>query len=97
MKLNREELLKFAKLTALKLSDAECDALLADIQNLLSYADELAHVELGTESKTLTNTNVFREDTVVACSADSPLHNAPEQDGSYFVVPKIIDDSKDAA
>ena len=95
-KLERSELLKLAEMTSLKLTDAEVDSLRADLNSLLSYTDQLNTVDLGAKQQTHRNTNVFRDD-VATPEVHDLLSNAPEKEESYFVVPQIVDDSKEPA
>lgn len=89
--LNRDELRKIAQLSSLELTDAELDALLPDIKKLLDYTDELAHVALGEEQLPARNINLLREDVARPQREQAILSQAPEKEGCYFVVPKIID------
>ncbi len=95
--LHKDDIIKLAELSALKLSEAEVAALLTDLQNLISYVDELNTVSLTAHSAHTRNHNVFREDT--ACHQDSHplLAQAPDQFETYFVVPKVVDSTKDAS
>ena len=95
--LHRDELFKLAELTALKLSDAEADALLVDLQNLIDYTDELATIELKPERKLDRNVNILRDDVALQpASSSALLTQAPKTDDTYFVVPQIIDDKESA-
>lgn len=93
--LNRSELLKFIELTALKLNDEETDKLLSELGDLLNYTDEILKADLGTTCPTPRNTNILREDVVKPYAGRSLTADAPEADEPYFVVPKIVDDSKE--
>ena len=95
-KLERSELLKLAQLTSLTLADDEIESLRDDLERLLSYTDELMAVDLGREEQTVRNTNLFRDDTVHQ-EKRAIIEQAPERAEQYFVVPKIVDDSKDAS
>lgn len=96
-KLHRDELQKFIELTSLKLNDAEQTALLNDLEQLLAYTDELQTVSLDGTMQPCVNSNQFREDVVVQQSSTPVLEQAPEREESYFVVPKIVDQDKEAA
>ena len=95
-KLHRDELKKFVELTSLKLDDAEQTALFNDLEQLLTYADQLATVSLHDVIKPSINNNVLREDTPTQQVSEALLEQAPEREGSYFVVPKIVDHDKEA-
>jgi len=89
-KLSRSEIINLAEISALKLSDTEVDNLLKDIQTLIDYTDELNAVSLGEECKATRSINVLRDDVARPHKESAPLMQAPEKDGDYFVVPKII-------
>lgn len=93
--LNRSELLKFIELTALKLSEEETDKLLSELGDLLSYTDEILQANIGATCPTPRNTNILRDDVVAPYAGRSLTADAPEADAPYFVVPKIVDDSKE--
>jgi aspartyl-tRNA(Asn)/glutamyl-tRNA(Gln) amidotransferase subunit C len=95
--LKKEDILKLADLSAVKLSDAEVDLLLHDLQNLISYVDELNTVQLSAYQHTGKNTNVFRDDEVITQNSAPLLAQAPESFDTYFVVPKVVDSTKDAS
>lgn len=89
-KLSRSEIINLAEISALKLSDTEIDNLLADIQTLIDYTDELSNVALGEECKAVRPVNVLRDDVARTSVENSPLEQAPQRTQDYFVVPKII-------
>lgn len=94
--LQRNDIRKLAELSALTLSDAEVDTLLADLQNLVSYVDQLNTVALTEKAEEVKNENVFREDIASRTDSEPLLSQAPERLQDYFVVPKIVDQTKDA-
>ncbi len=94
--LQRNDIIKLAELSALKLSQTEVDSLLTDLQNLISYVDQLNTAALGIEQEPLKNSNVFRDDVPEASFYQPLLAQAPERTEDYFVVPKIVDQTKDA-
>ena len=96
-KLHRDELQKFIDLTSLKLDSAETDALLTDLEQLLSYTDELSSVEIQETAATIINSNLFREDEAHPHLSTPLIEQAPEREETYFVVPKIVDQDKEAA
>ena len=90
-KLNREELLKIAELSALKLNEEEIAAFMDELQKVIDYTDELSQVTLGNERKPARNRNIFRTDATQRIDADQLLAQSPEEKDHYFVVPKVID------
>jgi len=89
--ISREELLKIATLSALKLSEEEIPVLLKDLTTLIDYTDQLNNVTLGREINPVRNVNIFREDVAHPLRSQEILSQAPEREETYFVVPKIID------
>lgn len=90
-----ESVRQLAILSALDLDDSELSLLTKDIDNILSYVEELG--ELDTEGveptyQVTSLNNVFREDVV----EDSPVSRqqlldlAPEQKSGQIKVPKVL-------
>jgi aspartyl-tRNA(Asn)/glutamyl-tRNA(Gln) amidotransferase subunit C len=95
MKIDKALILKLEHLARLELSDEEAHELMGDLNNILKMVEKLQ--ELDTENvKPLTyineDVNILRADVAKKdwTSADA-LKNAPDQDGHYFKVPKVID------
>lgn len=91
VKLDKEELLKLAELSALKLYDEEVEDLLEQIKVFLEYTDELDQVQLSKEVAPIRNVNVFREDIALPTNSKPILEQAPQTKDTYFEVPKILD------
>lgn len=91
---------KVAKLSRLELSDAEVEEFTGQLRAILDYVAKMN--ELDTESveplaHCLPVSNVFRADCVrESLGTEKTLANAPERDGEFFKVPKILDDSSGA-
>lgn len=91
-KITREELLKFAELSSLKVSSEELLTLVDDLQELFDYVQQLDTFNLEkTETLAVHNVNLFRDDVVQAVPAPELLAQSPEHTADYFVVPKIVD------
>jgi aspartyl-tRNA(Asn)/glutamyl-tRNA(Gln) amidotransferase subunit C len=94
MKITPEEISHVANLARLQLSSEEVEAMAGQLGDLLSYMAKLN--ELDTEGITPTThaisiVNAFREDEVKpSLSREKALSNGPQQDGEFFVVPRII-------
>ncbi len=88
---NKKELLKVAKLSALELDEHEVELFEKQIHKILNFAEQLQQVAMTVEVEPRCNTNVFREDVVKQCNADDVLDQAPQRQGRYIVVPKILD------
>jgi len=91
---DKKELLKLAKLSALKLYDLEIENLVNDLKKLLEYTEELNEVLLAKEVDCIKNINVFREDKAIPKDSTSLLKQAPELKNRYFVVPPTLKKNK---
>ena len=95
MKLSREEVQRVAVLARLRLTPEEQSRLTEELDRILGYMDKLnqldtADVDLFSHTANITNT--LREDQVTTWpNADALLANAPDRDGTFFKVPKIIE------
>jgi aspartyl-tRNA(Asn)/glutamyl-tRNA(Gln) amidotransferase subunit C len=95
MKLSREEVQRVAVLARLRLTLEEQASLTEELDRILGYMDKLnqldtADVDLFSHTANITNT--LREDQVTnRPNADALLANAPDRDGTFFKVPKIIE------
>ncbi|MBI1320814.1 MAG: Asp-tRNA(Asn)/Glu-tRNA(Gln) amidotransferase subunit GatC [Candidatus Hydrogenedens sp.] len=87
-----------AGLAQLSLSDAAKEKLARELGDILTYIEQLN--ELDTEGiepmmHAMPLTNVLREDKVEPClPRELALKNAPNTDGEYFLVPKILGGSE---
>lgn len=88
---------KLEKLARLRLSDHERSQFAADLDRILAMIDTLQRLDTeGVEPLVYLNDagNVHREDQLSkssAISTDQTLQNAPDHDGKYFRVPKMIE------
>ena len=90
-KITKEELLKIAKISQLRLDKDEIEPLIKQIQDVLSYAERVQEVAGDAQLPSNKNVNVLREDVIVRTDSKPILALAPEREGDYFVVPKIIE------
>ncbi|MFP4474394.1 MAG: Asp-tRNA(Asn)/Glu-tRNA(Gln) amidotransferase subunit GatC [Desulfatibacillaceae bacterium] len=94
MKITPEQVQHVARLARLDVDDDEVETFSRQLSAILDYVDALGQVD--TEGVTPTShaislTNAFREDRVVESFApEDILENAPESEGTEFIVPKII-------
>ena len=94
---DRDEVLKIASLAKLYLSEDEVDLYTKQMNEILNYMHQLD--ELDTEnveplSHVLDQLNMTRRDEEEpSLSCEDALSNAPDSDGEYFVVPKVIEKS----
>jgi aspartyl-tRNA(Asn)/glutamyl-tRNA(Gln) amidotransferase subunit C len=93
--LDRETVLRVARLARLKLADAEIDDYLQKLGTILQYVEQLNEVvtdDVDPMAHAVELKNVFREDVIhPSLPRDLALGNAPKSDGQYFLVPQIID------
>ena len=94
MKVSKEELLHIANLADLNLKENEVDNYLANLQDILNFAEVVNKAPSdGLEETTLSNenTNVFRKNEVKTFeNHEGLLENAPEKERGMFKIPKVI-------
>lgn len=88
---SKEELLKLAQLSSLKLYDDEVEYLREQLQKTLDYTQQLDQFEMKMEHEAVKTINVFREDKAIPRDPGPLLAQAPATKETYFVVPKILD------
>ena len=95
MQVSKEELLHIAKLADLEINENEIDNYLANLEDILNFANivnnapvEGLDITIGAnEAK-----NVFRKDEVkVFTDNESLLENAPDKEQNMFRIPKVIE------
>ena len=95
-KLTEAEVRHVAKLARLKVSDDEVRMFTGQLGAVLDYVAQLQEVDTeGVEplAHALAVHNVLREDEVrPSLSNDEALANAPQRDGEFFAVPKVLGD-----
>lgn len=93
-KISREEVRHVAQLARLELSEMEEVRMTEQMNSILSYMDKLNELDTSNIPSTthaIQLENVFREDLVSSSiERDRALANAPQTDGTLFIVPKII-------
>lgn len=90
-KISKEEVLKIAKMSHLELHDDEIPALMKQLEDVLSYAERVKEVTADAQEASPKNINVFREDVALPGNPAAILAQAPETEGTYFVVPAILE------
>ena len=93
--ISREAVEHAARLARLQLGDAELEQLRAELSGILEYVDQLARLDTAAVEPTshaVPLVNVMRDDAVEPClSRELMLANAPDPDGEFFRVPRIIE------
>ncbi len=91
---------KVAKLSRLELTEAEVEEFTDQLSAILDYVEKMNELDTdGIEplAHCLPISNVLREDCVKeSLGTKQALANAPQRDGEFFKVPKILDDSSGA-
>ncbi len=84
-----------AKLARIAVTDAEVDALVPELNNILGWIEQLQEVDVtGVEPMTavIPNTLRLRADEVADGGIrDAVLANAPVAEHGFFAVPKVIE------
>lgn len=99
-RIDAEQVRKVAQLARLQLSESEIEEFTGQLGAILRYVEKMNELDTtGVEplAHCLPIRNVFRADEVrPSLGVDRALANAPERDGSFFKVPKILDDNSAA-
>ena len=95
-KLSIKDVEHIAKLSKLRLSDAEKEKFAKQLSGVIEYVEQLNEVDTkGVEptSQVTGLENVYREDRVEnsAVTREDIAKNAPDFDGESFVVPGVFD------
>ncbi|MFA5239997.1 MAG: Asp-tRNA(Asn)/Glu-tRNA(Gln) amidotransferase subunit GatC [Phycisphaerae bacterium] len=96
-RINQEEVRKVAKLSRLDLTEGEIEEFTGQLSAILDYVAKMNELDTtGVEplAHCLPISNVFREDIVrQSLGTEKTLANAPQRDGDFFKVPKILEES----
>jgi len=99
-KITLDQVKHVAKLARLALDDSKLAKFATQLESILEYVAKISQVDVsGVEpmAHALPVHNVFREDVVEpSLPLEAVLQNAPEADGPFFKVPKIIADEDSA-
>lgn len=99
--LTPDDVRKVAKLARLALAEEKLPRLTGQLESILGYIDKLSEVETSgvpPMAHALPLHNVLREDVPrEALPLERVLQNAPQTDGPFFKVPKIIGGDEDSA
>jgi aspartyl-tRNA(Asn)/glutamyl-tRNA(Gln) amidotransferase subunit C len=95
MTVNTDLISRLEHLARLELSEQERISLQSDLTNILDMVEKLQELDT-TQVEPLVymneEVNVWREDEVKhQVEREAALKNAPDQDGTFFKVPKVID------
>ncbi|MGE4298128.1 MAG: Asp-tRNA(Asn)/Glu-tRNA(Gln) amidotransferase subunit GatC [Desulfovibrionaceae bacterium] len=94
MKITADDVAKIATLARLSLDPAKCGQFAGQFENILDYMETLGAVDTAAVEPLYSPAEyptVYREDAAEnRRTPDQVLSNAPEDDGRFFVVPKIV-------
>ena len=100
-KLSIEDVHKVAKLSRLALSEEKLRRLAPQLESILEYVAKIGEADVaGVEPMAHATPlhNVLREDVAgPPLPLEKTLQNAPETDGPFFKVPKVIGGDEDSA
>jgi aspartyl-tRNA(Asn)/glutamyl-tRNA(Gln) amidotransferase subunit C len=95
MVIDKETVGKVAHLARLEFNEEATEAIVADMNRMLSFVDKLNEVDTSNVEPLIyisKEVNVLREDDVEQeITQAQALKNAPKKDSDYFKVPKVID------
>ncbi len=100
-KLTLDDVRKVARLARLALDDQTLQRLTDQLEAILGYVDQISRADVtGVEpmAHALPLHNVFRDDVVTpSLSVQQVLQNAPDTDGPFFKVPRILGAEENSA
>lgn len=96
-RIDKAQVRKVAKLSRLELSEAEVEEFTGQLGAILDYMEkmnELDTTDVEPLAHCLPISNVLRADCVKdSLGTERTLANAPQRDGEFFKVPKILEES----
>ena len=95
MSIDLQTVKKIASLARISVSDAEAEAMVPELNNILGWVEQLGQVDVtGVEPMTavIPNTLRLRNDEVTDGNVrEKVLANAPQAEHGFFAVPKVIE------
>jgi len=99
MKVTEQDVSYVADLANLELTSTERDRMLRDLNNILEYINRLNELDTTdvppmaqASSEVADPASAMREDkTIPSLPHEAAVQNAPQSDGTYFEVPKVIE------
>lgn len=94
-KISREDVLKLASLSKIKLRDEEVDQFVEELGAIVAYVEQIDSIKLDDLEPTDQVTglkNVTRADEVINYQADQKalLKNLPDREGNYIKVKRVL-------
>ncbi len=95
-KITSDDVKKVAQLARLELPEEEVEMYTTQLEKILGYVAQLEQVDTTNilpTTRAVEVVNVFREDLVLTTKVrDALLEQAPEREGDFYRVPKILSD-----
>ncbi|GLV21262.1 glutamyl-tRNA(Gln) amidotransferase subunit C [Sphingobium sp. TomMM35A] len=95
MSIDLQTVKKIASLSRISVTDAEAEAMVPELNNILGWVEQLGEVDVaGVEPMTavIPNKLRLRDDAVTDGDVrDRVLANAPQAEHGFFAVPKVIE------
>lgn len=99
-KLTHDQVRHVAKLSRLRLSDEQIDHFAQQLSAVLDYVAKIGELDVSAVepmAHPMAVANVFRDDEPAAgMNVDEALANAPQRDGPFFQVPKVLGEGSGA-
>ncbi|HLO50786.1 MAG TPA: Asp-tRNA(Asn)/Glu-tRNA(Gln) amidotransferase subunit GatC [Kamptonema sp.] len=94
MKIDTEQVRKVAHLARLELTEEEAEQFTTQLSSILEYFEQLSELDTSDvppTTRAIDVSNIMRSDELEPfANREAILAAAPEQDGDFFRVPKII-------
>lgn len=95
MSVDLQTVKKIASLARISVSDAEAEAMVPELNNILGWVEQLGQIDVtGVEPMTavIPNSLRLRDDEVTDGNVrEKVLANAPQAEHGFFAVPKVIE------
>ena len=93
-KISSSDVRKVSQLARLELPEDQIETYTEQLEDILSYIDQLQEIDtenIPPTTRAVEVINAMREDLVeVNCSREDLLNQAPQREGDFFRVPKIL-------
>lgn len=95
MSLDREAVAKIARLARLRMESERLDGMTAELNRILTFVEELQAVK--TENvQPMTSVQPMKlrlraDDVTAGGDAEAVLKNAPQRQGDFYTVPKVVE------
>jgi len=95
MSIDLQTVKKIASLSRISVTDAEAEAMVPELNNILGWVEQLGEVDVtGVQPMTavIPNHQRLRDDVVTDGNVrDKVLANAPQAEHGFFAMPKVIE------